>query len=71
MSILPQDAEQRAQMLVCVQFGLKDPSLVRAQGFIDGKWVDAKEGGVIKVTSESTAGRVFRRITDWADRPCD
>jgi len=35
-------------------FGLKDSSLIRAQGFIDGKWVDAKEGGTIKVTNPAT-----------------
>ena len=34
------------------QLGLKDASLVRSQAFIDGKWVDAKSGAVIKVTSE-------------------
>ncbi|KAI0737782.1 succinic semialdehyde dehydrogenase [Daedaleopsis nitida] len=36
-------------------FGLKDVSLVRTQAFIDGKWVDAKEGGTIKVTNPATA----------------
>ncbi|KAH9854802.1 succinate-semialdehyde dehydrogenase [Lenzites betulinus] len=36
-------------------FGLKDASLIRTQGFIDGKWVDAKEGGVIKVTNPATS----------------
>ncbi|KAI0832934.1 succinate-semialdehyde dehydrogenase [Trametes gibbosa] len=36
-------------------FGLKDASLVRTQGFIDGKWVDAKEGGLIQVTNPATA----------------
>ncbi|RDX41184.1 hypothetical protein K466DRAFT_463977, partial [Polyporus arcularius HHB13444] len=35
-------------------FGLKDASLVHTQGFIDGKWVDAKDGGVIKVTNPAT-----------------
>ncbi|KAF8530918.1 succinic semialdehyde dehydrogenase [Gautieria morchelliformis] len=30
---------------------LKDPSLVKTQGFIDGKWIDAKDGGVVKVTN--------------------
>ena len=33
------------------QWGLKDASLIRNQGFIDGKWVDAKEGGKFTVTS--------------------
>lgn len=36
----------------CVQFGLKDPSLIKFQGFIDGKWVDAKDGETIVVNSE-------------------
>ncbi|PSR81033.1 hypothetical protein PHLCEN_2v6564 [Hermanssonia centrifuga] len=36
-------------------FGLKDASLLRTQGFIDGKWVDAKEGGKISVTNPATA----------------
>lgn len=35
------------------QWGLKDESLVRSQGFIDGQWVDAKEGGKFVVTSEA------------------
>ena len=35
-----------------LQFGLKDSSLIRTQGLIDGKWVDAKEGGKIAVISE-------------------
>ncbi|KAI0092149.1 succinic semialdehyde dehydrogenase [Irpex rosettiformis] len=36
-------------------WGLKDASLIRSQGFIDGKWVDAKEGGKFAVTNPSTA----------------
>ncbi|GBE79824.1 Glutarate-semialdehyde dehydrogenase DavD [Sparassis crispa] len=35
-------------------FGLKDASLVQTQGFIDGKWVDAHEGGTIKVSNPAT-----------------
>jgi len=35
-------------------FGLKDPSLIHSQAFIDGNWVDAREGGVIKVTNPAT-----------------
>lgn len=35
-------------------FGLKDGSLIRTQGFIDGKWVDAKEGGTVTVTNPAT-----------------
>ncbi|EPS98769.1 hypothetical protein FOMPIDRAFT_1024502 [Fomitopsis schrenkii] len=35
-------------------FGVKDASLIHNQGYIDGKWVDAQEGGVIKVTNPST-----------------
>ena len=33
------------------KFGLKDASLLRAQGYIGGKWVDAKEGGTVVVDS--------------------
>ena len=33
------------------KFGLKESSLIHQQAYIDGKWVDAKEGAVIKVTS--------------------
>jgi hypothetical protein len=32
-------------------FGLKDPSLIKFQGLIGGKWVDAKDGSVFSVTS--------------------
>ncbi|RDB19980.1 Glutarate-semialdehyde dehydrogenase DavD [Hypsizygus marmoreus] len=35
-------------------FGLKDPSLVKFQGFIDGKWIDAKNGEKIVVTNPAT-----------------
>lgn len=35
-----------------LQFGLKDPSLIKTQGLINGQWVDAKSGGKILVTSE-------------------
>ena len=35
-------------------FGLKDPSLIKFQGFIDGKWTDAKSGEKIVVTNPAT-----------------
>ncbi|TEB30017.1 succinate-semialdehyde dehydrogenase [Coprinellus micaceus] len=35
-------------------FGLQDPSLIKFQGFIDGKWVDAKSGEKIVVTNPAT-----------------
>ncbi|KNZ76421.1 Succinate-semialdehyde dehydrogenase [NADP+], partial [Termitomyces sp. J132] len=35
-------------------FGLKDPTLVKFQGFIDGKWIDAKNGEKIAVTNPAT-----------------
>ncbi|KAH9939375.1 succinic semialdehyde dehydrogenase [Epithele typhae] len=44
----------RFRMASSSAFGLKEASLVRSQGFIDGKWVDAKDGGVIKVTNPAT-----------------
>ncbi|KAF9816508.1 hypothetical protein IEO21_04036 [Rhodonia placenta] len=34
--------------------GLKDASLLRTQGYIDGKWVDAQGGGKIKVFNPAT-----------------
>ncbi len=34
-------------------FGLKDSSLIKTQGLIYGKWVDAKDGSTFQVTSES------------------
>ncbi|KAG8860528.1 succinate semialdehyde dehydrogenase NADP+ linked [Tulasnella sp. 330] len=35
--------------------GLKDSSLLHQQAFIDGKWVDAKDGATIKVCNPATA----------------
>ncbi|KAF9462029.1 succinate-semialdehyde dehydrogenase [Collybia nuda] len=35
-------------------FGLKDPSLIKFQGLIDGKWIDAKDGEKIIVTNPAT-----------------
>ncbi|XP_006456691.1 hypothetical protein AGABI2DRAFT_195703 [Agaricus bisporus var. bisporus H97] len=35
-------------------FGLKDSSLIKFQGYIDGKWVDAKSGETIPVTNPAT-----------------
>ncbi|EPQ58959.1 succinic semialdehyde dehydrogenase [Gloeophyllum trabeum ATCC 11539] len=35
-------------------WGLKDPSLVKTQGLIDGQWVDAQEGAKITVTNPAT-----------------
>ncbi|KAJ7042760.1 succinic semialdehyde dehydrogenase [Mycena alexandri] len=35
-------------------FGLKDFSLIKTQGFIDGKWVDAKSGEKITVINPAT-----------------
>ncbi|KAF8922245.1 succinate-semialdehyde dehydrogenase [Mucidula mucida] len=35
-------------------FGLKDPSLIKFQGLIDGKWTDAKQGGTIEVFNPAT-----------------
>ncbi|KAF9266220.1 succinic semialdehyde dehydrogenase [Marasmius fiardii PR-910] len=35
-------------------FGLKDTSLIKTQGYIDGKWRDAKDGGKIVVTNPAT-----------------
>lgn len=35
-------------------FGLKDASLIKTQGLIAGRWVDAKNGSTIDVTNPST-----------------
>ncbi|KAJ7591480.1 succinate-semialdehyde dehydrogenase [Mycena floridula] len=35
-------------------WGLKDPSLIKSQGYIDGKWLDAKDGATITVTNPAT-----------------
>jgi succinate-semialdehyde dehydrogenase/glutarate-semialdehyde dehydrogenase len=35
-------------------FRLKDPSLIKTQAFIDGKWVDGKDGEKIIVTNPAT-----------------
>ncbi|EAU84453.2 succinate-semialdehyde dehydrogenase [Coprinopsis cinerea okayama7 len=35
-------------------FGLNDPSLIKFQGLIDGKWLDAKSGETILVTNPAT-----------------
>ncbi|KAI0650949.1 succinic semialdehyde dehydrogenase [Trametes meyenii] len=52
--LVPRRSLFRYRMASTTVFGLKEASLVRTQGFIDGKWVDAKEGGVIKVTNPAT-----------------
>jgi len=36
-------------------FGLQEPSLIKFQGFINGKWVDAKNGEKIAVTNPATS----------------
>ncbi|OCH95922.1 succinate-semialdehyde dehydrogenase [Obba rivulosa] len=46
-------------------FGLKDASLIRTQGFINGKWVDAQEGGTINVTNPAT-GEVLGTVPEMA-----
>ena len=38
-------------MVFARQFGLKDPSLIRTQGLVNGKWVDGEDGRTISVTS--------------------
>ncbi|KAI0364593.1 succinic semialdehyde dehydrogenase [Pilatotrama ljubarskyi] len=52
---IPRHSLFRYRMSSTAAFGLKESSLVHTQGFIDGKWVDAKDGGVIKVTNPATA----------------
>ena len=40
---------------------LKDPSLLRQQGYIDGQWVDADSGETIDVTNPAT-GQVIATV---------
>ncbi|KAI9059995.1 succinate-semialdehyde dehydrogenase [Trametes sanguinea] len=53
--LIPRHSLFRYRMASTAAFGLKDSSLIRTQAYIGGKWVDAKEGGVIKVTNPATA----------------
>ncbi|KAF8584140.1 succinate-semialdehyde dehydrogenase [Ramaria rubella] len=41
-------------MSITAAFTLKDNGLIKTQAFIDGKWVDANDGEVFKVTNPST-----------------
>ncbi|KAF8583738.1 ALDH-like protein [Ramaria rubella] len=41
-------------MSITAAFTLKDNGLIKTQAFIDGKWVDANDGEVFKVTNTST-----------------
>jgi hypothetical protein len=50
-------------------FGLKDPSLVRFQGLINGKWVDANDGGLISVNSEPRPELSHTHLTPMNYRP--
>ncbi|KAI0355516.1 succinic semialdehyde dehydrogenase [Trametes cingulata] len=52
---VPRHSLFRYRMASTANFGLKESSLLHTQGFIDGRWVDAKDGGVIKVTNPATA----------------
>ncbi|KAJ3743036.1 hypothetical protein F5050DRAFT_1533316, partial [Lentinula boryana] len=36
------------------QFGLEEPSFIKLQGLIDGKWPDAKDGAKIIVRNPAT-----------------
>ncbi|TBU36821.1 Aldehyde/histidinol dehydrogenase [Dichomitus squalens] len=50
----PRHPLYRCRMASTSVFGLKESSLIHNQAYIDGKWVSAKEGGVIKVTNPAT-----------------
>ncbi|KAF5371105.1 hypothetical protein D9758_004102 [Tetrapyrgos nigripes] len=43
-----------ASSQAAARFGLKDSSLIKTQGLIDGKWLDAKDGSTILVTNPAT-----------------
>jgi hypothetical protein len=49
-------------------FGLKDFSLVKTQGFIDGKWVNAKSGEKITVQSAVYAVSEWIRVDSFRSR---
>ena len=42
---------------------LKDPSLFRQQGYVDGAWVDADGGGTVAVDDPAT-GKTIGTIPD-------
>ncbi|KAL4076251.1 Aldehyde/histidinol dehydrogenase [Scleroderma citrinum] len=44
----------RYRMASTSAWGVKDPNLIKAQGHINGKWVDAQDGGSIVVTNPAT-----------------
>ncbi|EJD53651.1 succinate-semialdehyde dehydrogenase [Auricularia subglabra TFB-10046 SS5] len=52
-----------ASTKVADAFGLKDPSLIRTQGRIAGKWVDAKDGATFEVTNPAT-NKVLGAVAD-------
>ncbi|KAJ3822600.1 succinic semialdehyde dehydrogenase [Lentinula raphanica] len=54
LSISPQITRHRMASSQASAFGLKDPSLIKFQGLIGGKWVDAKDGAKIVVTNPSS-----------------
>ncbi|THH12319.1 hypothetical protein EW145_g20 [Phellinidium pouzarii] len=41
-----------------VAFGLKDNSLIKTQGFIGGKWLDASDGATISVTNPANGEEI-------------
>ncbi|KAF8914354.1 succinate-semialdehyde dehydrogenase [Gymnopilus junonius] len=51
---LSRNFQQRMASSQASVFGLKDPSLIKFQSLIDGKWVDAKNGEKIVVTNPAT-----------------
>ena len=65
------------QFTRCSQWGLKDSTLIKTQGYIDGKWIDAIGGERILVTSEycnyalPTQGNVHGGVDAHAWAPAD
>ncbi|KAI1784070.1 succinic semialdehyde dehydrogenase [Ganoderma leucocontextum] len=56
--VIPRHPAFRYRMASTSPFGLKEPSLVHHQAYIDGKWLDADEGAVIRVTNPATANEL-------------
>jgi succinate-semialdehyde dehydrogenase / glutarate-semialdehyde dehydrogenase len=53
-SIASQATRLRMASSQASAFGLKDPSIIKFQGFINGKWLDAKDGAKIIVRNPAT-----------------
>ena len=44
---------------------LKNPGLLREQGYVNGEWVSAADGGTFEVTNPAD-GSVLANVPNWA-----